>query len=187
MSLWTTKPCRTVPTTKPPVVPYVREERTLGRVAPALQRVLPLVEEALQAAKIPFRRFETFRPNERQWYIFGQGRTADALRDAGVPERYARPGRIVTKARDASYSLHGYGLAVDYIHPTLKWDAPAAYWEALQGVVTKYGFVWGGHWASLPDVPHFQWAEAPLGPRRIDREAHARGDLVEVWTRTGAM
>lgn len=53
---------------------------------------------------------EGYRPNARQAYLFGQGRTAMQLRVKGLDPSLARPGNIVTNAWSAKTSAHGFVL-----------------------------------------------------------------------------
>lgn len=96
------------------------------------------------------------------------------------------PERIVTKASSAVRSWHGYGLAVDFIHPRLHWGAPERWWHDVAAVIVPCGLAWGGDWPTLPDLPHYQWAGCPVAPRALDRADFDRGDLAAVWARYGA-
>jgi hypothetical protein len=56
---------------------------------------------------------ETWRPNERQLWLYGAGRTVDQCRKMGVPSKYARPAeKIVTNSWNSTNSAHGW-LLVD--------------------------------------------------------------------------
>lgn len=53
---------------------------------------------------------EGYRPDARQAYLFGQGRTPEQLRAKGLDPSLARPGPIVTNAWSAKTSAHGIVL-----------------------------------------------------------------------------
>lgn len=90
--------------------------------------------------------FEGFRSQERQSWLYGQGRT-------GVP--YARPGQIVTAMKTPKF--HGKGLAADLIwkdtHGKTRWDGEDALWETLAHCMRAEGL----SPSALPgDKGHFQ-------------------------------
>lgn len=118
--------------------------------------------------------FETLRTNARQRHLYGQGR------------EYA--GKIVTKAYDAAWSWHGYGGAVDIVHPKLMWAAPERWWEQLALDAEHVGLYPGRRFKSIPDSPHIQWRGAgkflaPLTPDAVDRDNFRRGNVKAVWER----
>lgn len=152
----------------------VGADRTLSRLAPAMVSAIEAAEEACRAAKLPVLRFETFRSRARQEWLYAQGREV-------IP-----PDRIVTKASSAVRSWHGYGLAVDFIHPRLHWNASEQWWADVAAIITQHGLAWGGHWETLPDEPHYQWAGCPIAPRAVDRGDYVAEDLAAVWQRYGA-
>jgi hypothetical protein len=152
----------------------VRQDATLTQLAPAMVAAIEAAEHACREAGLPVLRFETFRSAARQEWLYAQGREV-------IP-----PNAIVTKARSAVRSWHGYGLAVDFIHPTKFWNAPRQWWREVAAIIVPCGLTWGGDWPTLPDVPHYQWGGCPIAPRAVDREAYARGDLAAVWARYGA-
>lgn len=149
----------------------VGADRSLDRLAPAMRVVVERAEQACADAGVPVLRFETFRSRARQDWLFAQGREV-------IP-----PNAIVTKARSAERSWHGYGLAVDFIHPTRHWNAPTRWWRDVAAIIVPLGLTWGGDWPTLPDVPHYQWHGCPIAPRAIDRTAYAAHDLRAVWQR----
>jgi hypothetical protein len=121
---------------------------------------------------------ETFRTDRRQKFIYGFGRDYDDGRG------------IVTKSYDASWSWHGYGLAIDCIHPKLQWDAPLAWWKQLADDYQHVGLYPGLAFKSLPDSPHGQWyanGKCPLSPTAEDRFAQRAHRIEDVWKRYGAV
>lgn len=159
-----------VPATRTPV----RQDARLDRLAPEMRALVEAAELACRDAGLPVLRFETFRSDARQAWLYAQGREVKP------------PAHIVTKAKSAAASWHGFGLAVDFIHPTKFWNAPRQWWHDVAAIIAPLGFTWGGEWKTLPDVPHYQWRGCPLSPRAIDREDHAAGTIAAVWARYGA-
>jgi peptidoglycan L-alanyl-D-glutamate endopeptidase CwlK len=120
--------------------------------------------------------FETIRTNKRQQHIYGFGRDYDEV----------HPPRKRTNAYDASFSWHGYGLAVDVIHPTLRWNATQAWWEQLAKDYEAVGLRAGRRFKRLPDSPHAQWfcgGLCPVSPTPQDRADHRAGRIQDVWNR----
>ena len=55
---------------------------------------------------------ETVRTQERQYWLFGQGRTAEQLMKYHIPVKYAHKGNIVTQVTS---SIHQLRCAVDVV------------------------------------------------------------------------
>jgi peptidoglycan L-alanyl-D-glutamate endopeptidase CwlK len=98
---------------------------------PFMEKVKKGLRAAI-AAKIPIEIFETYRTNERQNYLFEQGRT--------------RNGAIITNRR-GGLSWHNYGLAVDVVMRVdgrYNWDNTLYYTDAAQYFEAQ-GLRWAGH------------------------------------------
>jgi len=84
------------------------------------------------------------RTLDEQAALYAQGRTA--------------PGSIVTQAKAGS-SPHNYAAALDVVFLDAKgqpdWKGP---WEKIGVIGEKLGLVWGGHFKTIVDRPHFEWA-----------------------------
>lgn len=76
-----------------------------------------------------------------------------------------KPGKKVTNAKGGQ-SVHNYGFAVDIVliidGKTASWDIKkdwdgdkVADWDECVKVFAKYGWTWGGSWATFKDMPHF--------------------------------
>lgn len=120
------------------------------------QLALSYLTEALDAEKIEYRIFETFRSQERQNYLYSQGRT--------------RPGQIVTWT---TQSQHKTRRAIDIIHPINLWNMPNSYWKRIAELATEVGFTCGYYWPKQ-DKPHIQLNKG-VTPKRIIKE---RNDYV---------
>jgi hypothetical protein len=120
---------------------------------------------------------EVFRPNERQMWLFGAGRTPEQCAKKGVPKHYARPkDPIVTNSWSAKNSAHGWmengkpaACALDIVplgkdgKPWTK-DDP---WDDLVKVVQSFEHIGLRHFhkpGKPPwDKPHVQlteWSDA---------------------------
>lgn len=101
--------------------------------------------------------FEGFRSDERQAWLYACGREFDDGRG------------VVTKAATARKSWHRYGLAVDIISRSKRWDAQVRFWVDLRCIATELGLTSGSDWnrngipvgddpdEHLADAPHTQW------------------------------
>ena len=166
--------------------PHVPERAELSELAP---RMYTTVKQLLEIRRLRFydgrasndedsltKVFELFRTNKRQQHIYGFGREYDEV----------YPPRIRTKAYDASFSWHGYGLAIDIVHPKLLWNADEAWWEQLAKDYEQVGLFSGRRFKSIKDSPHAQWYAAglcPMSPTAQDRADHRAGRIQEVWKR----
>jgi hypothetical protein len=143
-------------------------------------------ERRCWAASLPVLRFETARTLARCQFLYGKGRTAEQLRAKGVPEMYAWPDcpdGIVTNATSNAKSWHGAYLAVDWIHPKLRWSAPRTWWRSVAAIIKPVGFTWGGDWVNLPDAPHYQHRALPSGPRLVDQQDIAATRQASIYLR----
>ena len=78
----------------------------------------------------------------------------------------------VTNAKGGQ-SYHNYGLAIDIVllidkdnngsYETASWDTKNDFdgdqksdWQEIVAIFKRYGWEWGGSWATFPDMPHFQ-------------------------------
>lgn len=164
---------------KPPTEKSAKAERLTDRglLAPAFDRAITRVQDRVERATgaRPLV-WETLRTETRQTYLFGFGRDYDDGRG------------VVTKARTARTTYHGFGCAVDVIHPRLLWSAPAAWWEAVGAAARAEGLMWGGDFPSIHDAPHIQIGRpAPLVPSALDRAVLDPGGpgLLSMWARYG--
>ena len=55
---------------------------------------------------------EGYRPDARQQWLYGQGRTPEQLRAKGLDAILARPGLVATNAWSAKTSAHGFVLPI---------------------------------------------------------------------------
>lgn len=100
----------------------------------------------------------TIRTFAEQAALYAQGRT--------------KKGKIVTNA-PAGLSIHQYGLSLDIVllidkdgngtYETASWDTATDFdhdgisdWMEIVRIFKKYGWVWGGDFKSIRDMPHFE-------------------------------
>ena len=122
--------------------------------------------------------WECFRSEERQAWLYGQGRTATELVAVGLDPSLARPGEIVTHAYHATLSAHGWRLpdglpaaaALDLVPlgpSDRSWgpDAPWASFTALvEAVAPATGLRHFRKAGKITDAPHVElypeWSNA---------------------------
>jgi len=99
---------------------------------------------------------ETLRTRDRQKWLFGQGRTKVQCRARGIPESYARTGKIATSTLN---SIHIIGCAVDVVplrDGQAVWNIYDSDTQKIIKTMSKYGFECGANWSSFKDSPHYQ-------------------------------
>lgn len=141
----------------------------LSFLAPKLTRAVTAALAECRTLGIEAVVFETYRTDALAKAYYAKGRTA--------------PGAKVTNARDSVHSWHGFGMAADVIHRTLRWDAPASFWREMAAVFKAHGCAWGGDWHAFKDLPHFQWGLCPGSPDDEDRRLLRESGLLAVWER----
>lgn len=154
-------------------------ERAAHLIRRDLAECAPLFAFAVQTALLECQRVgfdvvvnEAVRTDELQRLYYTLGRT--------VPNS-----AVVTYARSALYSWHGYGLAVDVRSLTKGYDVSAAWMREVARIMKGAGLSWGGDW-TRPDLPHFQWSRCKPSPSDKARELYRAGGLKAVWRAVGA-
>lgn len=124
--------------------------RRLDLVAPPLRDGIPKILTAMAALGYPMLVTDTLRTAEEQAALYAQGRTT--------------PGPIVTNAdgiiKKSNHQAHsdGLGHAVDcafLVNGQPSWDARLP-WKTYGACAEALGFIWGGAWNSLHDLPHVE-------------------------------
>jgi peptidoglycan LD-endopeptidase CwlK len=148
-------------------------DRDLKKLAPGFRRRVELVLADLVTQGFDPMVVEAFRTDARQRHLFGFGRTYDDGRG------------VVTKASDASRSMHGYGLAVDIVSKSKMWNAGDKFWNALAATAEKHGCVAGLRW-KMRDSPHIQMGgTVPQSPNAAMIASRAANKTPDVWRRFG--
>lgn len=93
---------------------------------------------------------EWLRTEERQAYLHGFGRLWDD--DRG----------IVTGARSALYSHHGFGGGLDVVEKdATPYDAPESFWIDIRNAALATGLLKSGYDWKKKDRPHVYWHTLP--------------------------
>ncbi len=108
---------------------------------------------------------ETYRPQERQNYLYCQGRTISQCTAKGITSTFAKaysnPG--VGQKTWTLNSVHTSRKAVDVIPQrvvngkmTAIYNTKDPQTQIIIKTMQKYGFEAGANWTTTPDSPHFQ-------------------------------
>jgi peptidoglycan L-alanyl-D-glutamate endopeptidase CwlK len=145
----------------------------------------PLLVNAYEHSKDEFQRqysnlpqpflTSTYRSNAEQAALFAQGRQplaeVNRLRGlAGIPSIAARENVRVTNARPGqsphnSYRGRAFDIAFININRKLDWSQ-SLFQRFANIMLTHPDIVWGGHFHSIKDTPHFElqnWRDARWG------------------------
>jgi hypothetical protein len=158
----------------PPEVPC---NQSMDNLAPGFRRALMRALDQMRQAGFDPVVYEATRTNERQAYLYGFGRDYDDGRG------------IVTNSDTAFTTWHFYGLAVDVVSRAQQWDAPAAFWRALEAAAEHEGLTSGADWdrndatqSRLKDLPHVQWGP-PMrrSPSPNAKALYEQAGVERVW------
>ncbi len=132
----------------------------------------PLVKVMLELALIDIRSqginplvVETYRPAERQKYLYCQSRTVSECMAAGISKSFATAycNPKVSPVTWTLNSIHIQRKAVDVVPQRKVNGVMSAIWnnqdketKAIINTMAKYGFEPGANWKTNPDSPHFQ-------------------------------
>ena len=114
--------------------------KDIGELWPPFATLIKTLLANCKARGAMYRPTETYRSNERQRWLYAQGRT--------------RPGKIVTGIKENG--MHRYRIAADfvrYIEDSVSWAAHE--YVVLGEEAEKLGLTWGGRWA-MRDLAHVQ-------------------------------
>jgi peptidoglycan L-alanyl-D-glutamate endopeptidase CwlK len=108
---------------------------------------------------------ETYRPQERQNYLYCQGRGVAECTAKGISKAFAMK-NCNTKVGKVTWTLnseHKSRKAVDIVPQRLVNGKMTAIWntkdkqtQIIINTMQKYGFEAGANWVTTPDSPHFQ-------------------------------
>ena len=104
---------------------------------------------------------ETYRPKERQYYLYGKGRSYSTCLGAGVPAAYAQ---IYAKPNERKCtwtlnSIHIKRCAVAFVPQRggqAIWNVKDAQSQEIIKIMQSVGFESGANWKSSPDSTHHQ-------------------------------
>jgi len=134
--------------------------RDIKELNPLVQIMLKEALDRIKSKKIDPLIIETYRPKERQYYLYGQGRSVATCIGAGMPKKYAQQyARKGTQCTWTLNSIHIKRCAVDLI-PQIDgkaiWNSKHEDTLEIIKIMESVGFEAGANWHSLPDSPHFQ-------------------------------
>ena len=155
--------------------PAVLVNRSMSGLAPLFRASVDAAIAECHAEGLDAFVFETVRSNALAAVYYKRGRPPT--------KEYPRP---VTDARDASWSWHGYGLAVDVISRAKEWDAGDEWFAKVAAIFKRHDCKWGGDWTTK-DRPHLYWHLCRQSPSYISRRLHRIGQVREVWKLVGAI
>lgn len=130
--------------------------RDINKLNGIVRELLMMALDEMKACGVTPLVVETLRTKERQYWLYGQGRTAFELIKKKIPIKYAHKGAIVTQTLN---SIHLSGCAVDVVplrNGKAIWDAEDKDTKKIVAIMGLYGFECGANWTSFKDSPHFQ-------------------------------
>lgn len=133
-----------------------KQIRSTSRLNKVVEVLLKLAIADCKAKGVTPLIVETIRTQERQYWLFGQGRTAEQLMKYHIPVKYAHKGNIVTQVTS---SIHQLRCAVDVVpmrNGAAIWNSNDKDTKILVYTMTQYGFEAGANWKNFKDSPHFQ-------------------------------
>lgn len=111
--------------TKPKALIEPRRYDLIEETASYLHKRIRNILSRMRARGFDPQVWETYRTQERQWYLYGKGRTAAQLKKAHVDVKYAQPSlSVVTKTLN---SLHRKRKAADIVSKSRLWNWPEFY------------------------------------------------------------
>ena len=136
--------------------------RDIKELNSLVQIMLDTALDKIRDKKISPLVVETYRPKERQYYLYGQGRSVSQCIGAGMPKKYAqeyaRKGNKVTWTLN---SIHIKRCAVDLVPQRdgkAIWNSKDEDTLDIIKIMESVGFEAGANWQNSPDSPHFQVA-----------------------------
>ncbi len=111
---------------------------------------------------------EGFRDQKRQNELYAQGRT--------------KKGSIVTYAKDALSSHHGWGVAIDFAinDSTLLYNAK--YMSKVGAIAKSVGLGWGGDWKGFVDTPHIYLPSWGSTTKKLKSKYKTLLSFQKTWT-----
>lgn len=139
----------------------IDQYREIAELNPLCQVLLNKALEEIKAAGINPLVVETYRSQNRQNYLYCQGRTINQVTLKGITTSFARA-YSNPKSRQITWtlnSIHTMRNAVDLV-PQRKgkaiWNSNDNETKKIISIMTRYGFEAGANWSTSPDSPHFQ-------------------------------
>ena len=147
---------------------------SLNGLAPLFRAALTAALAECNAAGLDAIAYETLRSDELQQMYYARGRTV-------IPPHYT-----VTNAQTARHGWHFFGLAVDVISASKRWDVTKEWRDTVSSIFKSHGCSAGADWPH-PDLPHYQFGKCRRSPSNKARELYAQGGNAAVWQAVGAV
>ncbi|MDF2608939.1 MAG: cwlK 1 [Lachnospiraceae bacterium] len=139
--------------------------RDIKKLHPLVRVMLNLALADIRGQGINPLVVETYRPVERQQYLYCQGRSITECIAAGINKSFATSYSAprASKVTWTMNSIHIQRKAVDVVPQrvingklTAIWNSQDKQTKAIIATMLKCGFEPGANWKSNPDSPHFQ-------------------------------
>lgn len=126
-----------------------------------VQTMLSLAMEDIKKAGVTGVVFETYRTQERQNYLYCQGRTVNECVSAGIKRdfavKYCTPNKgEITWTLKSQHTLNKAVDVVPIINGKLTWDHNAEEQLKIVSTMAAYGFECGTNWEKNRDSCHYQ-------------------------------
>lgn len=108
---------------------------------------------------------ETYRPQERQNYLYCQGRTIAECTSKGINHAFAaaycnpKAGKVTWTVNSVHKSQKAFDVVPQRLikgKMTAIWNTQDPQTQIIIKTMQKYGFEAGANWTDSPDSPHFQ-------------------------------
>lgn len=146
---------------------------SLDDLAPAMRAAVASAIEECNDNRLDAVVYESLRSDELQHIYWCRGRTE-------IPPDYT-----VTNVESAQYGWHFFGLAVDVISASKRWDVTPDWRHQVTEIFKRHGLSAGAEWPH-PDEPHYQFGKCRRSPSNEARALYAQGGLPAVWAAIGA-
>lgn len=157
--------------------------RDIGSLNPLVQVMTNLAIYKMKSVGIDPLVVETYRSKKRQYYLYGQGRTAKQCINAGMAKKYAnkyaRDGNILTWILKSN---HIYKTAIDIVpirEGKAIWDSSDEETKKIIKIMKSMGFEAGANWKNNPNSQHFQVAGISSSGRTF-KEKNANKHITKV-------
>ncbi|MFD4706107.1 peptidoglycan-binding protein [Gottfriedia sp. NPDC058432] len=135
--------------------------RDINELLPAAQKALKLFLDECKKANLDVFITETYRPQERQDYLYSYGRT--------------REGEKVTWTRSSNHTGRlAWDIAVN--KPKDLYDSSTL--KKAGEIAKKLGITWGGTWKQ-PDNPHFEVKKDWVAPKITKPDTVIKAEIIE--------
>lgn len=111
---------------------------------------------------------EGIRTQERQNELYAQGRT--------------KSGIIVTNAKDALSSQHGWGIAIDFAINDNALVYDSKYMSKVGAIAKSVGLGWGGDWKDFVDTPHIYLKKWGSTTKKLKEKYRTLSIFKKTWT-----